>query len=51
MIWGVEKTVEQTTGFSRPGKEIAARTISYLQVGCGNKQAKTPTQRIRIQQF
>lgn len=31
MVWGVEKTVEHATGFSRPGKEVAAQTISYLQ--------------------
>jgi hypothetical protein len=37
MVWGVEKTVEQPAGFSRPGKEIAAQTISYLQglIGAG----------------
>ena len=37
MVWGVEKTVEQPTGFSRAGKEIATQTISYLQglIGAG----------------
>jgi hypothetical protein len=37
MAWGLEKTVEQATGVSRPGKEIAAQTVNYLQglIGAG----------------
>lgn len=31
MAWGVEKTIEQATGVSRPGKEVAAQTVNYLQ--------------------
>lgn len=38
MAWGVERTVEQATGVSRPGKETAAQTVNYLQglIGAGS---------------
>jgi hypothetical protein len=37
MAWGIETTVALPSGVSRPGGEVAARTISYLQalVGAG----------------
>jgi hypothetical protein len=38
MAWGVEKTVQQATGASRSGKEVAAQTLNYLQglIGAGS---------------
>jgi hypothetical protein len=38
MAWGVEKTIQQATGVSRSGKEVAAQTLNYLQglIGAGS---------------
>jgi hypothetical protein len=31
MVWGIEKTVPLPTGVSRPGKEVAAQNLAFLQ--------------------
>lgn len=31
MAWGVEKTVSLPTGIARPGKEVAAQNVSFLE--------------------
>jgi hypothetical protein len=51
MVWGIEKTVPLPTGVSRPGKEVAAQNLAFLQnlIGPPASSLGTSTASIRYQ--